>query len=270
MDYNISPSNLFTFNFSDYLQTTQGFYNTANWEQMSTKNTTPGKVFIGRYQHIFSPTTINEFNIGYSFRPENFAASTEEELQRNGRDAAGFAAGQLYPEVNPRQSLPNATFGGVSQPATLAVWGRYPLPGQDHFSTLSTVSLTDNLTKTINAHTLKAGIYADRYWTANLNLTNYNGSYNFGTSTTNPLDTGYAYGNAITGVYQTYAEISARPNPELTTSNIEWFVQDNWKVTRRLTLDYGMRFCWVEPIDQTEGLVPGFDPAGSIRKNNRG
>jgi hypothetical protein len=31
------------------------------------------------------------------------------------------------------------------------------------------------------------------------------------------------------------------------STNIEWYVQDNWRVNNRLTLDYGMRFSLIYP-----------------------
>ena len=255
MDYNLSPKNLVWFTFSQYSDVQEGFILTANWPQMPHRMEVPGKVFTGRYQRIFSPTLINEFNIGYSYRPE-IETATEEQMRKNRRDTVGFTAGQLYPEVNPLNMIPNATFGGVSNAATLTVNGRFP-----RYSTHSTVSLANNLTKTLGVHTVKGGLYVDRFWTANPNDVRFNGTFSFANDANNPLNAGYAYGNAVMGVFQSYAEISARPVPELTIGNVEWFIQDNWKAGRRLTLDFGMRFCWVQPVTQAEGLVSGFDPA---------
>lgn len=255
LDYNLNPRNLAFFTFNQYSDVQEGFILTANWPQMPHRMDIPGKVFSGRFQRIFSPTLINEFNIGYSYRPE-IETATEQQLRNNRRDVIGFTAGQLYPEVNPMKIIPNATFGGVAGAANLTVNGRFP-----RYSTHSTISIANNLTKTQGPHTFKAGIYVDRFWTANPNEVRFNGTFSFNNDANNPLNTGYAYGNAVTGVFQSYSEISARPVPELTIGNVEWFVQDNWKVRRRLTLDYGMRFCWVQPVTQAEGLVSGFDPA---------
>ena len=43
-------------------------------------------------------------------------------------------------------------------------------------------------------------------------------------------------------------------------TNLEWFLQDNWKASRRLTLDYGLRFYWMQPQHETQGLSANFLP----------
>src|SRR5262249_13086692 len=70
--------------------------------------------------------------------------------------------------------------------------------------------------------------------------------------------------------FNSYSESSNRPSTHSRTSNLEWFVQDNWKVTRRLTLDYGMRFYWIPPISDRDKNVSGFvlssfDPARQVQ-----
>ena len=47
-------------------------------------------------------------------------------------------------------------------------------------------------------------------------------------------------------------------------------MQDNWRVTRRLTLDYGVRFTWFQPFAQPDNrlaaFVPGlFDPSKQVQ-----
>ena len=76
---------------------------------------------------------------------------------------------------------------------------------------------------------------------------NNNGQYNFGDTTSNPLDTGYGYSNAAMGVFQTFDQASAYVNGEYRYWNIEGFLQDTWKVTPQLTLDYGLRGAWYQP-----------------------
>lgn len=89
----------------------------------------------------------------------------------------------------------------------------------------------------------------------------FNGAFDFGRNVNNPLDTGYAYANAALGVFNTYQEPSGRPLPVHVARNIEWFAQDNWKITRRLTLDWGMRFYIVTPSFVENEWLSGFEPA---------
>src|SRR5207249_8158148 len=42
--------------------------------------------------------------------------------------------------------------------------------------------------------------------------------------------------------------------------NIEWYAQDSWKVSRRLTLNYGARFSWMQPWQILNGYLVTFDP----------
>ena len=34
-------------------------------------------------------------------------------------------------------------------------------------------------------------------------------------------------------------------------NNVDWYLQDNWKVSNKLTLDYGMRFVYMQPTYDT-------------------
>ena len=72
------------------------------------------------------------------------------------------------------------------------------------------------------------------------------GTADFGRDTNNPLDTNYAYSNAMLGVMSSYLESDNRYNMHARYYNFEWFVQDNWRVTKRLTLDLGVRFYHID------------------------
>ena len=84
----------------------------------------------------------------------------------------------------------------------------------------------------------------------------------------NPFDTSYAAANAATGVFNTFSQASVYPIGEYRYWNVEWYVQDNWKVNDRLTLDYGLRFYWVQPQHDEAGLTSNFD-AGAVRRRAR-
>src|SRR5437868_11647754 len=71
--------------------------------------------------------------------------------------------------------------------------------------------------------------------------TNFNGMFDFGRNVNNPLDTNNPYSNAILGIFNNYTEATFRPLALRHSVGVDWFVQDNWKISRRLTLDYGVR-----------------------------
>jgi len=76
--------------------------------------------------------------------------------------------------------------------------------------------------------------------------------------------------NALLGNFDSYQEANARPSPRLRNNSVEWYVQDTWKVNRRLTLGYGVRFYWYQPNYEESNLVSGFvpglyDPAKAVR-----
>ncbi len=269
LDYHLNSNNIISGNFSRSFETNEGALGlpgtgAPNWPQMVRSAQRNGTVLVVRYQRIFSPTLINELNGGYTTRPERDTV-TPEQLRRNQRDAIGFRVGQFNPASNPLKLIPNATFGGVTGAATLQVERRFPNM-QEH----KTFSLSNNLTKTFPGHTFKVGLYVDRFWRLQTPETHFNGTFAFGTDANNPLNTGYAYTNALLGIFNSYTESSVRRDANMRVSNVEWFAQDNWKIGRKLTLDYGMRFYWVVPIYERDGYLSGFvpdrfDPAREVR-----
>ena len=110
-----------------------------------------------------------------------------------------------------------------------------------------------SMTKVSGRHTIKGGFYLNHSYKAQnvgaggiANLT-FQGYVNFGNDTNNTLDSGFGYANAVLGVFTQYLQASRFVEGNLVYNQIEFFLQDNWKVTNRLTLDYGMRFVNQQP-----------------------
>ncbi len=110
-----------------------------------------------------------------------------------------------------------------------------------------------SLTKISGHHTLKAGFYNNHSYKAQntgaggvANLS-FQGFVDFGNSANNGLDTGFGYANALTGVFTQYLQQSQLIEGSMLYNNTEGYVQDNWKVNSRLTLDYGVRLTHQQP-----------------------
>ena len=110
-----------------------------------------------------------------------------------------------------------------------------------------------SLTKVWGSHTIKAGFYNNHSFKAQntgaggvANL-GFQGYVNFGNDTNNALDTGFGFANAAIGVFTQYLQQSKLIEGSMIYNNTEFYLQDNWKVNNRLTLDYGMRFTRQQP-----------------------
>jgi hypothetical protein len=208
--------------------------------------------------HILNPTTVLQATMGYQRFSEAGSPLSDAELAAKSRTATGVNIPQFHPDINPYDVVPAASFGGVSSTSSNSVsWAsRFPLRGVEN-----TFNWNGTLNKVAGDHTFKAGFYAER-WRAmkGYNAGNFAGTMAFGTDSNNAQDTGYAYSNALFGILTSYTESSSRPPLYEYTTGIDWFVQDSWKVSRKLTLDYGVRFAWSQPWHSVQDLEAGFVP----------
>ena len=87
------------------------------------------------------------------------------------------------------------------------------------------------------------------------------GTYYFGSDRANPLDTNYPYANALLGSIFAYGDDNTKLVNHAHYTQIEWYLQDTWKVSRRLTLDYGVRFYRVGDLNSQGATLGLFDTA---------
>jgi Carboxypeptidase regulatory-like domain len=198
----------------------------------------------------------------------------------NRLDASGGIAGipLLYPDagvVDPRYyafktmqdlnpswwdgnriNLPPA-FGWGSRIMGTAGVGALPGPPNQVFPGFLNINRTQDLaasiTKIMGRHTMKAGFYNNHSYKAQntgaggvANL-GFQGYINFGNDTNNALDTGFGYANAAVGVFQQYLQQSKLIEGSMIYNNTEGYLQDNWKVNGKLTIDYGLRLTRQQP-----------------------
>ena len=78
----------------------------------------------------------------------------------------------------------------------------------------------------------------------------YNSTIDFGRDANNPGDTNWAFSNALLGNYLNYTQINKDPLPSYPYRNFEFYGQDTWKVTKKLTLNYGLRIVLYQSVSR--------------------
>jgi hypothetical protein len=99
---------------------------------------------------------------------------------------------------------------------------------------------------------------------------NANGQASFSTGPTGgsscPANTtcGDPLASALLGEFDSFEQDTTRPVGFFRYNQLEFYAQDTWKITPRLTLDYGMRFAWIPPQYDAKNQVALFDPSAYI------
>ncbi len=212
------------------------------WPQLPINYQIRSKGLVSTLIHTFSPTKINEFTFGVNRAVQTVDPLTQAGLDRNNRTKIGLTLPQFYPSSNPSNLVPNATFGGVQSAPQLNIESRYPF-----FGTNNIWNWSDNFSNILGPHNTKLGIYIEKTTRNAARGTAFNGTFNFDRNVNNPLDTNYAFSNALLGVVNAYTESNAHPHGHARYINVEWFAQDNWRVTKRFTIDAGVRFYYIQP-----------------------
>jgi outer membrane receptor protein involved in Fe transport len=201
--------------------------------------------------HTINPATINEFRAGLARSYFPFESASY------GLDLPG--------QLGLPDSVPPDTFPAISNGMTSFGTFYAGLRG-----TL-TLQAQDMVTLTRGKHTLKFGGEYRKLQANNLNNTNPSGSYNFGATLTGnpqrPSGTGSAFATFLTGAVSN-ASLTRYGGASNLGVSYSGFVQDDWKVTRRLTLNLGLRYDYQSwPVDRYDG-ISNFNPGAVNPENN--
>jgi hypothetical protein len=230
----------------------------ANWPELTASDNYPYTITGIDVSYIFSPSIINDFTFGLTQRHEHDTPNATQFAALN-RLTNGANIPQFFPQNNPDNLIPAASFGGGSIPNAPSIKYGGVIP---FGAWAPTFTGSDSVTVVRGTHTAKAGMYFtwSRFATDKGSFP-YQGSFDFGTNINNPFDANFPYANALLGTFNSYQESRTRPVQDIRGLDLEWYVQDIWKATRRLTLSYGMRFSYYTPWHQANGLGLNFVPS---------
>ncbi|MEW6127371.1 MAG: carboxypeptidase regulatory-like domain-containing protein [Acidobacteriota bacterium] len=230
-----------------------GFILFGNLGQFGIKQTLPRVSYATTLNGTLNPTTVVEFTYGFSKNTVDGRPNTDAYT----RTASGLQDLPLiYPSAVVDDILTQFGFGGRLGNTPSYQAGAAP---QSYIS--RTDDIVGSMSKIWGQHFAKFG--STYHWSTK-NQTNRilkNGGISFSDSANNPFDTQQGFSNAITGVYSNYTQASSGTTGRYKYFNLEWYAQDNWKISRRLTLDYGMRFSWLPPARDANLLASNFVPS---------
>ncbi|MEP6847621.1 MAG: carboxypeptidase-like regulatory domain-containing protein [Acidobacteriota bacterium] len=170
------------------------------------------------------------------------------------RATYGFGYTQLFPNGGAYEGgIPDTTFTGGTAAANFNGAAR-SLTALAHDSTVS-----DTVTWVKGDHTLKFGGLYNFSKVFQNGRSTYSGLLAFNTN--RPNSTGQAFGDALLGNFRTYSEFSADPSAHFRFKQYDAFATDSWKVTRKLSVEIGVRFQYGTPFYARENNITNFDPA---------
>ena len=199
--------------------------------------------------HTFGPTTINEFHI---------------QTYRHGTNRYGenvnFNPLSLFPQLTPssNRGLPAMNISGYT-----GMWydrGLYSYPQWQS-------GLGDNLTHVHGRHTIKAGLDLTHYTTiwrntgAPLGTFGFSGDWTGGKGWLAKPSAGNAFADFLLGDADTDSTGTAAVERVDKSYDSEYYVQDAWQATSRLTINMGIRYSYQAPYEARNNTFTLFNPS---------
>ena len=251
----------------------------ANWGQLKTGLDYPSRGVVGTVIHTFSSNLVNETTWGvnlYRFHVniKDQALFAANQLPLKGANGQALALPSFF-SGNNLNLLPNLSFGtnqpqaagqGVTAAPGFGFDSRFPFVADD-----TTNDFSDTLTWIKGHHNMKFGVLWERARKKVAVYSTFNaaGTYWFGADSANPNDTGYAFSNMLTGAVQSYGQDNKKQTNYSAFDQPEWFVQDTWRASRRLSVDLGVRFQIIQPT-YSQGARLGLFSAAAYSAGSAG
>src|SRR5262245_7059894 len=229
---------------------------TASWntKQGEAFKKTEVRQLAGAHNWVLSGSLLNEARAGWSYTLES-SGYPEAKNGANLMRELGFTG---LPPTPASGGLPSFEFGGDTP--FIATGGAKPR------ATLSrTYQISDNVTKIHGRHTFKAGM--DWQYVEYKDQVTFFSGEEYGRYSFDGTYTGSSFGDFLVGLprFTSYAQNSPDGNPY--ANHWAFFGQDDWRINSRLTINYGLRYDLLPPMDDRSNQLGNFDrnfPGGRV------
>lgn len=265
MDYQITPNNRFYGRWVNNAEQTSSPMETWNLNCMGQLQITGGCINSAPSWNLsldwvstITPTILNEVSFGPSVTRSSWTGNNGDlSIGKN-----NLSLPLLFP-VPPTTSIPDMSFQGNNLPYPWSYFGANPWHQAN-----TTINFNDNVTWVKQNHIFKFGVFYQRSRKDQIAWGNSNGQYTIDNCATSSdpsgctdNSTGLAYASGLLGYFRSFDQSSSRPTGFFRYNQLEFYGQDTWKATSRLTLDYGMRFVWIPPQYDANNQISLFLPS---------
>ena len=223
--------------------------NGASFPNVNTTFVGPGTSFVIRLSSNFTPTLLNEFVASYTADHIDLSAVGYYQLP------SGFSMPPLF-DNGFFGKLPsftinngNAYGGGFSYDS-----GYFPWKNSN-----PTYTYRDNMTKIIGNHTLLFGAYFAAVQKNQENSLYTQGILGFDNGSA--FSTGNAFADLLMGNIANYTQSNQQIIFYDRYKMLEPYIQDDWRVTRKLTLNLGLRWSFFGRYQERYNQEYGFNPS---------
>ena len=227
--------------------------NGSSFQNITTNFTGPGSSFVARLNATISPTLLNEFVASYTADHITLTAGGPVGLP------AGFSMGAIFnngfggklPAISVGS---NAAYGGTFTSDT----GYFPWHNAN-----PTYTYRDNVTKIIGQHSLQFGAYAAFAQKNEGNSPYVQGILTFD-SGASAVTSGNAFADLLLGNIANYQQTTEETQYYNRYKIVEPYFQDDWRVTKRLTLNLGLRVSLFGTYREKYKQAYNFNPSAFV------
>jgi len=199
--------------------------------------------------HTFTTSMLNDFRFGYMHR-----IGARAQYGQGFTSPADFGISGI---PNCLSSVPDTADGTKCGTPGITIVGYTGFAsGQTLYEPATTIQFSDMVTKLLGRHTLKMGTEFRHYAIDNYQPNGVTGKFGF-----NGTETGNGYADFLLGALNTGASVQVQ-NAMVSTRAwaYAFFVQDDFKVTPKLTLNLGLRYQYDQSFHETHSGLAFFNP----------
>jgi hypothetical protein len=270
VDQNLSDKASLFVRFTDdswVKETVPALWSGNSYDTTATNYIVPARQTVAHFNYNLSPTLMNEFVMSYTDTPHFIAVlAGPGSIAKSVMKPSDWSASTFFPANAAVKLMPGVSVGGGLPFSFDADNGNYRGP----YDAEPVFTYRDNLAWVHGKHTVKTGFFMEKFQLTEQFGFETQGYYSFANS--GPLTTGNSLADMFLGRINQYQEGTFNNHGDYTggygvghwrRTDFEPYIQDDWKVTKRLTINYGVRYyLLIAPHDVTNPTVDSsFIPA---------